>query len=70
MEKKLTEYMLRRIAEDVVCDWNVETAIDEVVWLYDNLAKHDKELYDVLIENAEAMGVSEEEDKNERLYYE
>ena len=59
MEKKLTEAMLYRIAEDVVCDWDVDTAIDEVVWLYDNLAKHDKELYDVLIENAEAMGLNE-----------
>ena len=58
-KKVLTEYMLRRIAEDVVCDWNVETAIDEVVWLYDNLAKHDKDLYSVLIENAEAMGIKE-----------
>ena len=61
MKKKLTEYMLYRIAENVVCDWDVDTAIDEVVWLYDNLAKHDKELYDVLIENAEAMGLTEKD---------
>lgn len=59
MEKKLTEAMLYRIAEDVVRDWDVDTAIDEVMWLYDNLAKHDKELYDILIENAEAMGINE-----------
>jgi len=59
MEKKLTEAMLYRIAEDVVRDWDVDTAIDEVVWLYDNLAKHDKELYDILIENAEAMGLNQ-----------
>ena len=51
MEKKLTEAMLYRIAEDVVCDWDVDTAIDEVVWLYDNLAKYDKDLYEVLVEN-------------------
>lgn len=62
-EKRLTEYMLKRIAEDVVCDWNVETAIDEVVWLYDNLAKHDKDLYNILIENAEAMGIKEEDNE-------
>ena len=59
MEKKLTEAMLYRIAEDVVRDWDVDTAIDEVMWLYDNLAKHDKELYDILIENAEAMGLNQ-----------
>ena len=59
-EKRLTEYMLRRIAEDVVCDWNVETAIDEVVWLYDNLAKHDKDLYNILIENYEMLKQPEE----------
>ena len=69
-EKRLTDYMLFRIAEDVVCDWDVDTAIDEVIWLYRELSKHDKELYDVLIENAEAMGVNEDEGKNERLYYE
>ena len=58
-EKKLTEYMLHRLAEMVVCDWDVDTAIDEVVWLYDNLAKHDKDLYNTLIENANSMGIKE-----------
>ena len=62
-EKKLTEYMLYRLAEMVVCDWDVDTAIDEVVWLYDNLAKHDKDLYNTLIENANSMGIKETDTK-------
>jgi hypothetical protein len=65
MEKKLTEGMIYRIAEMVVCDWDVDTAIDEVMWLYDNLAKHDKELYQELIWNAESMGVNADGEYNE-----
>ena len=61
MEKRLTDYMLRRIAEDVVCDWDVDTAIDEVIWLYRELCKHDRDLYNILIENAESMGIKEED---------
>jgi len=66
-EKKLTEYMLYRLAEMVVCDWDVDTAIDEVVWLYDNLAKHDKDLYNTLIENANSMGIKETDTKLNEL---
>ena len=55
MEKKLTEEMLHKVATDVYRNWDSDTIIDELIWLYDNLAKHDKELYEVLIENAEQL---------------
>jgi len=54
-EKKLTEYMLYKVATDVYRNWDSDTIIDELIWLYDNLAKHDKELYEILIENAEQL---------------
>jgi len=54
-EKKLTEYMLYKVATDVYRNWDEDTIIDELIWLYDNLAKHDKELYEILIENAENL---------------
>ena len=59
MERKLTEVMLHKLAKDVVHNWEEYTIIDELVWLYDNLAKHDKDLYQQLIENYENL---EEED--------
>jgi len=54
-EKRLTDYMLHKVATDVYRNWDGDTIIDELVWLYDNLAKHDKDLYEVLIENAERL---------------
>jgi len=54
-EKELTDYMLHKVATDVYRNWDRDTIIDELVWLYDNLAKHDKDLYEVLIENAEQL---------------
>ena len=55
MSGRLTEVMLHKLATDVVRNWEEYTIIDELVWLYDNLAKHDKDLYEVLIENAEQL---------------
>jgi len=55
MERKLTEVMLHKIAEDVCDNWDKCVIIDELIWLYDNLAKHDKDLYEVLIENYERL---------------
>jgi len=47
--------MLYKVATDVYRNWDEDTIIDELIWLYDNLAKHDKELYEILIENAENL---------------
>ena len=55
MERKLTEEMLHKISTDAVHNWEEFTIIEELVWLYDNLAKHDKDLYQQLIENYENL---------------
>ena len=55
MERKLTEEMLHKISTDAVHNWEEFTIIEELVWLYDNLAKHDKALYKELIWNAENL---------------
>ena len=55
MERKLTEVMLHKLSTDAVRNWEEYTIINELVWLYDNLAKHDKDLYQQLIENYENL---------------
>ena len=55
MERKLTEEMLLKLSTDAVRNWEEYTIIEELVWLYDNLAKHDKDLYQQLIENYENL---------------
>ena len=55
MEKKLTDYMLHKVATDVYRNWDRDTIIDELVWLYDRLSRHDEDLRVVLIENAEQL---------------
>ena len=52
---KLTEEMIYKVAKRCVENWSEDTIIDELMWLYDNLAKHDKDLYEVLIENAKNL---------------
>lgn len=59
MEKRLTEEMLYKIAKHVFDNWDTDTIIDELIWLYDNLAKHDKSLYKELIWNAENLEENE-----------
>ena len=54
-EKKLTEYMLHKVATDVSKNWDRDTIIDELEWLYGQLSKHDKELRCQLIETAEKL---------------
>ena len=55
MEQRLTEEMLYKVAKHVFDNWETDTIIDELIWLYDNLAKHDKALYKELIWNAENL---------------
>ena len=52
----LTEEMIYKLARDVYGNWDGDMIIDELVWLYDNLAKYDKDLYEQLIENANSKG--------------
>jgi len=54
-EKELTDYMLHKVATDVYRNWDRDTIIDELVWLYDRLSRHDEDLRVVLIENAEQL---------------
>ena len=51
MSGKLTEHMIYKVSVRAYETWDGDTLIDELVWLYDNLAKHDKDLYNVLVEN-------------------
>jgi len=48
---RLTEHMIYKVSVRAYENWDRDTLIDELVWLYDNLAKHDKDLYEVLVEN-------------------
>ena len=51
-EKKiLTEEMIYKVAERSYENWDGDTIIDELVYLYQELTKHDKELREILIEN-------------------
>ena len=43
--------MIYKVSVRAYETWDSDTLIDELVWLYDNLAKHDKDLYEVLVEN-------------------
>jgi len=54
-EKELTDEMLFKVAVDVYRNWDGDTIIDELVWLYDRLSRHDEDLRVVLIENAERL---------------
>ena len=51
MSGKLTEHMIYKLSVRAYETWDGETIIYELVWLYDNLAKYDKDLYEVLVEN-------------------
>ena len=51
MSGRLTEEMIHKVSVRAYETWDGETIIDELVWLYDNLAKYDKDLYEVLVEN-------------------
>ena len=51
-EKKiLTEEMIYKLAERSYQNWDGDTIIDELTYLYQELTKHDKELREILIEN-------------------
>jgi len=55
MERKLTEEMLLKVASDVVRNWEEFSILCHLIWLYDNLAKHDKDLHQQLIEDYENL---------------
>ena len=51
-EKKiLTEEMIYKVAERSYENWDGDTIIDELTYLYKELTKHDKDLREILIEN-------------------
>ena len=51
-EKKiLTEEMIYKVAERSYENWDGDTIIDELTYLYRELIKHDKDLREILIEN-------------------
>jgi len=51
MAVQLTEEMIYKVAERSYQSWDGDTIIDELVYLYQELIKHDKNLKEVLIEN-------------------
>ena len=50
-EKILTEEMIYKVAERSYQNWDGDTIIDELIYLYQELIKHDKDLRETLIEN-------------------
>ena len=53
----LTEEMLHKLAVDIYENWDGDLIIDELIWLYSELSRLDKDLYKQLIENANSKGV-------------
>lgn len=51
MEIELNNEMLETISIKHATEWDMDILIDELVYLYKELSKHDKELKDTLISN-------------------
>ena len=51
MSGNLTEEMIYKVSVRAYESWDGDTIIDELVWLYSQLSKHDKDLKEVLVEN-------------------
>jgi len=68
MEIKLTEEMLHKIATDLYTNYEEFAIVGQLIWLYDNLAKHDKDFHQELIEKYEYL--QEEDSWLYRMYNE
>ena len=55
MEIKLTEEMLKKVATDLYRNYEEFQIVGQLIWLYDNLAKHDKDFHQELIEKYEYL---------------